>query len=317
MCMKPGIALAFAIALLMMPPGALRAEDTSDVPTSIEIWIQLFPKGASNEAQAPRGAWTLFADDLRLTQAIDAEGGKSRILIGPQVKNGDFEDGGHQLNGYLTPSIQTLDATPEIPAASGLKFVEITADPRKQRHFPRGIKYYWSMPDLKQGRYFWPSVKARAKDADGIVAASLSVVFRAQNRQPTKAFHGPRIPVVTDRWIEVPLEFDYDRGIPKAVSERERLAGLDAERAKWPAYDNTPRPDDGRNLALSVAKWERRAGIPGRPFRVWAVGASWTGALASQNYWLVKAIRERFPNAPPIEFKSHTGSGCPWNYARG
>ncbi len=90
-----------------------------------------------------------------------------------------------------------------------------------------------------------------------------------------------------------------------------------ADRAKWPAYDVTPRPDDGANLALSVAKWEGRAGIPGKAFRVWAVGSSWTNALAGKSYWMESAIRQHFPNAPPIEFKSRAGGGCPWNYARG
>jgi len=67
MRMKTGIELVFAAALLLTPSAALRAEEKPNVPTSIEIWIQLFPKGASNEAEAPRGAWSLLADDLRLT----------------------------------------------------------------------------------------------------------------------------------------------------------------------------------------------------------------------------------------------------------
>jgi hypothetical protein len=40
----------------------------------------------------------------------------------------------------------------------------------------------------------------------------------------------------------------------------------------------TSRGDDGQNLALSVAKWEGRAGIPGKPFMIWALGSSWTHA---------------------------------------
>jgi hypothetical protein len=114
-----------------------------------------------------------------------------------------------------------------------------------------------------------------------------------------------------------------DQGIPANAAAAGRAPGekvaalVAADRAQWPAYDVTPRPDDGRNLALSVAKWEGKAGIPGNAYRVWAVGSSWTHALASKSYWLENAIREHFPNAPPIEFKSHSGGGCPWNYARG
>ena len=313
---KTKTVLQHLAVLMLVLPISLQAEEKPDVPTSIEIWLQLYPKGASNEAEAPRGAWSLLADDLRFTQTIDAEGGKAQLLIGPKANHGDFEDGAPQLNGYLTQSVNVLEGTKEIPAVSGQKFLAMTADPNAKRHFPRGIVYH-GMPDLSLGRYFRLSVQVRAKEADGIVAASLSVIFRNKDRQERKAYHGPRVPITTDRWIEVPLEFDYDRGIPKSVSDRERLAGVAAQRLKYPPYDITPREGDGRNLALSVAKWERRAGIPGRPYRVWAIGASWTGALASQSAHLEAAIRERFPNAPPIEFKSHSGSGCPWNYARG
>lgn len=308
--------LTLLAALLLAPLATLHAEESSATPTSVEIWIQLFPKGASNEAESPRGTWTLFADDLRLTQAIDAEGGQSQVLIGSKANHGDFEGGSPPLNGYLTQSVKVFEGTKETPAASGQKFLAITADPNAKRHFPRGIVYH-GMPDLSRGRYFRLSVQSRAKQADGIVAASLSLIFRGKDRQELKAYHGSRVAIKPDLWIEVPLEFDYDRGIPKTVHDRERLAGVAAVRSKYPSYDITPRENDGQNLALSVAKWEGRAGIPGKPFRVWAVGASWTGALASQSAFLEAAIRERFPKAPPIEFKSHTGSGCPWNYARG
>ena len=73
---------------------------------------------------------------------------------------------------------------------------------------------------------------------------------------------------------------------------------------------------DGRNLALSVAKWEGRAGLPGKPFLIWAVGSSWTN-FQGDGYPLIRAIRERFPSAPPIVYKKHAGSGTPWDFARG
>jgi hypothetical protein len=305
-----------SFALLHLPLVSLYADENTQAPTSVEIWIPCFPKGASNEAVAPREPWTLYVDDLRLTQAIDAQGGKSLTLVGPDVDNGDFERGENSLNGYLLRSWTTVTATDQTPAASGKKFVALVADPNVQRYFPRAIKYL-GMPDLNRGRYFVLSAKVRAKEKDGMVGAALSMIFKDKDRRDVKAYHGPRVAVTPDRWVEVKLEFDYDRGISLWVTDREQAAeaaaqrakwleyDIAAQRAKWPEYDITPRKDDGKNLALSVAKWEGRAGIPGKPFRVWAIGASWT------------AVRERFPKAPPIEFKSHAGSGCPWNYARG
>ena len=72
--------------------------------------------------------------------------------------------------------------------------------------------------------------------------------------------------------------------------------------AGLPAYDDSPRAGDGRNLALSVAKWEGH-GVPGRPFVIWAIGSSWTNFLGD-GYPLIRAIRQRFPDAP----RSSTGS---------
>jgi hypothetical protein len=103
----------------------------------------------------------------------------------------------------------------------------------------------------------------------------------------------------------------------RTASEAEMSAAYEAERAHLPPYDVTPRPDDGRNLALSVAKWEGRAGLPGnKPFLIWAVGSSWTN-FQGDGYPLIRAIRERFPHAPPIIYKKHAGSGTPWDFARG
>ena len=102
----------------------------------------------------------------------------------------------------------------------------------------------------------------------------------------------------------------------RTASEAEMSAAYEAERANLPPYDVAPRPDDGRNLALSVAKWEGRAGLPGKPFLIWAVGSSWTN-FQGDGYPLIRSIRERFPSAPPIIYKKHAGSGTPWDFARG
>ena len=67
----------------------------------------------------------------------------------------------------------------------------------------------------------------------------------------------------------------------RTASEAEMSAAYEAERANLPPYEVAPRPDDGKNLALSVAKWEGRAGLPGKPFLIWAVGSSWTNFQAA------------------------------------
>jgi hypothetical protein len=141
-----------------------------------------------------------------------------------------------------------------------------------------------------------------------LLFAALSFPVAALAQSPTS---------IEIRIQSFPKGASNDRAIPQSLVDREKAGEVAAQRAKWPEYDIFPRPDDGKNLALSVAKWEGRAGIPGEPFRVWAIGASWTAALASQGYRFETAVRERFPKAPPLEFKSHAGSGCPWNYARG
>jgi hypothetical protein len=121
------------------------------------------------------------------------------------------------------------------------------------------------------------------------------------------------------RWQQETAEGDFiavDDVRLRTASEAEMSAAYEAERAHLPPYDATPRPDDGKNLALSVAKWEGRAGLPGKPFLIWAVGSSWTN-FQGDGYPLMRAIRERFPDAPPIVYKKHAGSGTPWDYARG
>lgn len=102
----------------------------------------------------------------------------------------------------------------------------------------------------------------------------------------------------------------------RTATEPEMADAYEAERKHLPAYDVTPRPGDGKNLALSIAKWEGRAGIPGKPFVIWAIGSSWTD-WQEDGYGLIDAIRKRYPHAPQIIYKKHCGAGTPWDYAAG
>ena len=102
----------------------------------------------------------------------------------------------------------------------------------------------------------------------------------------------------------------------RTASAGEMADAYEATRSHLPAYDTTPQPGDGENLALSVAKWEGKAGIPGKPFVIWAIGSSWTEAQRD-GYGLRYAIQKRFPNAPPIIYKEHDGAGTPWDFAAG
>ncbi len=74
-------------------------------------------------------------------------------------------------------------------------------------------------------------------------------------------------------------------------------------------------PTDGQHLALTMQKLEH--GItPARPFVIWALGSSYTNMLGNGEAWQ-EEIPQRFPNAPPIEYRKMVGNACPWQYLRG
>jgi hypothetical protein len=99
----------------------------------------------------------------------------------------------------------------------------------------------------------------------------------------------------------------------RTASDAEFTQASQAERANWPAYDVTPHPGDGKNLALMVAKLEGKAGLPGKPFVVWAIGSSFTDRLGD-GHQLIEYIHEHFPHAPTIVYRKHGGPGAPWYY---
>ena len=96
---------------------------------------------------------------------------------------------------------------------------------------------------------------------------------------------------------------------------RKQDLGFWRGRAKYPERDLSPRPDDGRNLALSMRKLSQ--GItPERPFLVWGIGPSYLNFLGDGTA-LACHLRKRFPNAPRIVYKKHVGSSVPWRYVLG
>ena len=109
--------------------------------------------------------------------------------------------------------------------------------------------------------------------------------------------------------------FDFDDVELRTATETEYTSAFWASRKQLPPHDITPRPDDGRNLALTIAKLEGK-GVPGKPFLIWAIGSSWTNGLGDGEV-LTEIIKRRFPHAPELLYRKHAGSGTPWDYARG
>lgn len=78
----------------------------------------------------------------------------------------------------------------------------------------------------------------------------------------------------------------------------------------YPAQDFS----NGQHLALSLHKLTHGF-HPQRPFRIWAIGSSYTNALGNGEVWQ-EVIPRQFPNAPEIEYTRMVGSGTSWQYVR-
>jgi hypothetical protein len=82
-----------------------------------------------------------------------------------------------------------------------------------------------------------------------------------------------------------------------------------------PEFKVVHRPTDGRHLALTVEKLTRGFDPP-RPLLIWAIGSSFTQRQGRGNQ-LIEAIRQRFPQAPPIVYKVMMASSAPDGLTRG
>ena len=211
---------------------------------------------------------------------------------------------------------------------------------------PQG-KRYTRIPDYKGGILMTPAVKIVPGRPHFLtfwirspVAEWAAINFHADLRLVTFGDHYPGVPATGARWRHLgyyvlapadartislqiqPMKagpkgefIDVDEIRLRTATFAEMSAAYAAERAELLPYDDSPRPGDGGNLALSVAKWQGQ-GIPGKPFVIWAIGSSWTNFLGD-GYPLLRAIRERFPHAPELVYRKHAGSGTPWEYVRG
>lgn len=101
----------------------------------------------------------------------------------------------------------------------------------------------------------------------------------------------------------------------RTASERELAKAWDARDSRFPPYPIPPRESDGSNLALSVRKLQGK-GFPGQPFVIWALGSSFTNFLGNGED-LRQEILSRFPDAPPIIYHKHVGSGTPYEFVCG
>ncbi len=105
---------------------------------------------------------------------------------------------------------------------------------------------------------------------------------------------------------------------PLPVAEANGRVNLPAEPEpprQAAAFQAATRPEDGRNLALSIEKLTHGFS-PERPFVIWALGSSFTDFLGNGEE-LIAALRKRFPSAPPIVYKKMVGGSTPYNMLRG
>ncbi len=108
--------------------------------------------------------------------------------------------------------------------------------------------------------------------------------------------------LVTAGWAQ-------EAGDPAFRNSDERPAGA-AE------YVPQPPADAGTHLALTMHKLQNGFGEPDRPFRIWALGSSYTNMLGSGEIWQ-EEIPKRFPRVREVAYQKMVGNSCPWQYLRG
>ncbi len=103
----------------------------------------------------------------------------------------------------------------------------------------------------------------------------------------------------------------------RTAPEEEMTRAYEAWRAQYPERDLSPRRADGEHLALTIAKLSgAQDWPPERPFRIFAVGSSYTNFLGA-GQTLTQQIRARFPDAPAVQYRKHVGSAVPYHFMSG
>ena len=102
----------------------------------------------------------------------------------------------------------------------------------------------------------------------------------------------------------------------RSVTEKEFSAAYTGWRNTMPEHLIKKTPVDGKYLAATIAKLDRKLGLPDKPFVIWGVGSSWTNGLDDLEP-VRQAILSRFPDAPDIIYRKIVGSGSPYDYIRG
>ena len=99
------------------------------------------------------------------------------------------------------------------------------------------------------------------------------------------------------------------------AADRVQLADAPKPPAGAPEYAAPARPTDGANMALTIEKLTHGLDPP-RPMVIWAIGSSFTEFLGNGDD-LIALIRQRFPAAPPIVYKTMVGGSTPYALLRG
>ncbi|MFT5128959.1 MAG: hypothetical protein ACI8W8_002579 [Rhodothermales bacterium] len=118
------------------------------------------------------------------------------------------------------------------------------------------------------------------------------------------------IEVEDDSTPDATLSFDAPQ--LRTASWRELAIAYDGEHANYPHCDNRHSADAGQNLSLAVSKWQGKAGLSRKPFVIWALGKPLGNGLP-----LLLAIRQNFPDAPPLIYRTLASPGTSWSTAAG
>jgi hypothetical protein len=310
------------------------------VPEGVRVFA--FPNGELDELAAgwPRGGWGRFDRDGFAALIAAVNYSKAGVVPKPAdyaaaagMPLGEFDfliqKTGADLNAALWGGAAVLGGvelvTAEAPAGKNL--LRMGGGPGALLRTPD----FPVSPNRPYFVSFW--VRATGK-ALGVLWLDVS----RERRSGTVAYEFVNVPATGGEWRRVGYYFfarpqaasarilftspgpgqsvDYAGfEVREAAADEMQRARL-ADRATQPANLPTALAGKGRHLALSRAKLAGKAGVPGRPFVVWAIGSSWTAGLGHGED-LRRMVGTVYPNAPEIVYYGRMGSGAPYDVVRG